>query len=451
MNRLDAMLSRLPPVYRTAPGSVLHQVLAVSAMAMAALDEDMDRVQRSHWIDTAFDRREMARLGALFDIPPAPWEPDRLYRARLKATIAARLRGAVTRAELEGVLVSILNGAQEALGLRYMRLDARARKGKAVFATGQAPNPGLPAFVEFPPRRQRSAELSRRLGRLRPFDAFPARNLGLFATPLEGAFWGVPGRRTAVPVLVNLTNGTVMAYGGAVPCGKCLRFAAAADGSLRADLDGTDVSDRLLTGSGYDPDRRPDAIQPHALPRPLRLERGDNDLWFFPLALFDAPGLDVARLAMPPSRRQLEAGDRRVQQGQFDSNTLSGEVSAFDAAVFYEQPAAVLDVWWAEARPATFRFEIPAGVVRREAGDHSLFEVDHGRLFALMQQTVDLLRAAAVHGEVLDRPLRERQRTVDRVVVLRPDQGRETARSSDALVALSALFDTTAIDGARFE
>ena len=49
----------------------------------------MQRVQRAHWVETALDREDLDKLGALFDVPILPWEPAELYRARLKATIAA--------------------------------------------------------------------------------------------------------------------------------------------------------------------------------------------------------------------------------------------------------------------------------------------------------------------------------------------------------------------------
>src|SRR5262245_2053241 len=108
MNRRDAMLDRLPPIHRIEKGALLWQIVALAGNAVTAFDEDMDRVQRSHWLDTAFDREDLAKLGELFGVLIQPWEPEGLYRQRLKATVAARLQGAVTRGCIEPALTRIL-------------------------------------------------------------------------------------------------------------------------------------------------------------------------------------------------------------------------------------------------------------------------------------------------------------------------------------------------------
>jgi hypothetical protein len=41
MNRRDAMLERLPPIYRISAGSLFYQLLAIMANHQA-VDEDMD-------------------------------------------------------------------------------------------------------------------------------------------------------------------------------------------------------------------------------------------------------------------------------------------------------------------------------------------------------------------------------------------------------------------------
>src|SRR5690606_15965073 len=97
VSRLDTMLERLPAPLAIDPGSRLREVLGVVAAELAALDEDRDRIQRSHWVDHAFERDDLAGLGALFAVVPAAWEPLGLFRTRLKATVAALLRGSVTR------------------------------------------------------------------------------------------------------------------------------------------------------------------------------------------------------------------------------------------------------------------------------------------------------------------------------------------------------------------
>jgi hypothetical protein len=458
VNRLDAMLERLPPIYRTAAGSLLYEVMAGFALHLAAFDEDMDRVQRSHWIDHAFDREDLAKLGALFEIAPVSWEPDRLYRARLKAMIAALLHGALTRDVMESVLVRILEGAQEALGVRFMRTTPIPGQSSAfvTVAPGSAPDrQGTPAFVEFPRVRRRSPELVAASGRLRPFDTFTVKNLGIGNAALQGVLYGYPGKRTAAPVLVNLTSGELVVWAGVVPCGRALALRADADGKLSATLDGVDVSDRLITGSGFDPTARPPA-QAHEAPRALTLYPGENRIWFFPIAMFDVHGLDVGRLATPSPALFLQEAWHAVQQGVFQEQPAAAG-TVFDAAVFHEPPAVVADLWWYEHRPAAFRFEIPAGALRRQTGlvatspggAIDALELDRERLFTLLQETVDRLSAAGVDGRVVAEPLRDAQRTASRGRAIGPE--RDETRTVSTLKAVSALFDVTATEGSRFE
>lgn len=463
MNRFDNMLGRLPPIYRTDSGSVLQQLLGLVHQAMATFDQDMDRVQRSRWVNHAFDRVDLAKLGELFDLPPAAWEPDALYRQRLKATIAARLRGATPRIELESVILRIIDGAQNSLALRLMTIDpAAVSRGRSAFETGTAPRAGVPVFREFPLRLRRSQALIQRRGLLRPFDQFTITHQGLEESGLEGVLFGYGKRRTMNPVLVNLTTGQVLAFQAHVPQGQALRLEVKDETELRATLDGENVSHLLRTGGGFDPTRRP-ASTTDDVPRPLRLVPGDNRLWFFPAALFDARSLDVGRLGTPtPSYTFETEGEARshvLQQGVFQVSEDPEEQAVFDAAVFYEDPAVVADLWWRERTPATFRFAVPSAVAQRdvvEAFGGTSSDVDDterqvSRVFSLLEQSVDLLRAAGVDGGVERQRLRSRQRSADRVRVVPPQVGVEDTRASGRLAAFSALFDVTASEGSRFE
>ncbi|MEX2262656.1 MAG: hypothetical protein WD696_11935 [Bryobacteraceae bacterium] len=436
MNRLDSMLERLPPIYRIEAGALLRDFLACQANHQAAYDEDMQRVQRSHWIDTALDAADLRAIGALFDIPMMPWEPADLYRTRLKATIAARLRGAVTRDVLEFVLIQILGGAQEALGTRYMPVSARVR-----FHSGPTDDPGRPAFVEFPLVDRRPSELAAKGGLLRPLDRFELVNRGLHPAPLRAVIRGVAGRLCTTPVLINLTNGQVLVYAGDVACGHELRLDVSTNGNLLATLNDVDVASRVYTGTGFVPGAQFTPAIPDPTPEPVMLERGTNTVWFFPLALFDFPSLGSGVLGMP---------DLKVRHGRFGGK--SDEVFSgtyFEDSLFEQQPAASADIWWREARPASFRFEIPAGVTLRDARSGDAHQ-ERLRLFDLLQQTVSTMRAAGVDGAVEARPLRESQGQKDRVRVLPAVVGQEEARMEDRLRALSALFDATAAEGSRF-
>lgn len=427
MNRLDNMLERLPPAWRVDPGSLLQRFLDVVALELDRFDEDMDRVQRSHWVDTAFDRRDLEKIGALFEIPALSWEPDELYRARLKATIAARLEGAVTPGTLDEVVGRILGAADRTLGTTPVLEPRQSRR----------------RLVEFPSVRVFSPELRARQGLLAPLEKIELVHRGLWSSHLEGAYFGVTGRRTVLPTLVNLSTGEVLTWVGRVPAGAMLRLEVEGEGSqaqLRAELDGVDVSDRLISGRGFTPGSSAALpLEADAAPRPITLERGSNLLWFVPLGLFDAPGFDQAVFSVP---------DPKTKQGRFSAE--AGASVNFNEALFFQEPAIALDLWWREARPARFQFELAASE-RREAGARPLPEQDRARLLSLLRNTVDLLRAAGVDGRVLSNPLRERSPQHDRVTILRPDQGLETSEHDARLTALGALFDTTAKDGARFE
>ena len=441
MNRLDAMLQRLPPLYNRAPGSLIHQALSLFANSMAEVDEEMNRVQRSHWIDSAFDRDDLAKLGALFEIPIAAWEPNHLYRARLKATIAARLRGAVSRDVLELVLLRIIDGAQNALGMRFMQIPATIGSGRVTFHTGPSSAVREPAFIEFPIQRKRSQELGASQGLMRSLGQFTIHNRGLHPVPLLGAIRGVAGRITTVPVLVNLTNGHVFAYAGDLACGRELHLGIDEEGMLTAHVGELDVRDRVYTGKDFEPGADFTPVLPDPQPQPLMLERGQNLIWYFPLALFDERILDAGVLGMP---------EAHIRHGRYTAVEREADGTLFDQSLFEQPPSVSLDLWWDEETVASFRVEIPAGVVRREAGRDGALDADRTRLFVLLQQTVNLLRAAAVDGRVLPRALGETQHLQDRMRVLDPTELSDELRMESRLSGLSALFDDSATEGSRF-
>lgn len=425
MNRLDNMLERLPPPWRIEAGSLFWRLLQVVGNQLDAFDEDLDRVQRSHWIETAFDRVDLEQLGALFEVPALAWEPDELYRQRLLATITARLSGAVTGDALLRVVDRLLTAADEALETAPV-LERGARRRR---------------LVEFPVVRVHSRALRQRRGLLQPLDQIELTNESLTPSTLCGAIFGVAGGKTCVPTLVNLTTGEALSYLGRVPCGAMLRLGftgAAPSWRATAELDGVDVSDRLVSGQGFAADR-PLPMPAEQPARPVTLARGKNRLWFVPLGLFDRPAFDAAVFASP---------DPATMQGRY----AGAEPQAlFDRALFFQDPAVALDLWWDERRPARFDIELAAAGELRVAGERPQPELDRERLLAILRDTVGLLRAAAVDGRVRPRAIAEVGRSRDRSTVLRPDAGLETSPQEAGLAAIGALFDFTARDGARFE
>lgn len=430
------MLDRLPPPLRADAAGLLGRVLANADAQLACIDQEMDRIQRSHALETAFDLIDLTRLGALFDLRPAPWEPAELFRVRLRATVGARLAGAVTRAAMEPVLVALLDGAQQALGIRHAALTPGAR-GRVFRDPAAAPRAGAPVFREFPARRRRDPALVARGGRLRPLDRVTLTHRGLNETPLQAVLRGRVGGRTAVPLLAHLGTGRVVVFRGVVPAGVELRLEATAE-RLRATLDGRDATARLITAGGFAPGARL-PLPADAEPRPILLRPGANELWFLPLALFDERMLDRAALAMPG----LE-----LRHGVFGGPDVPG--TNFDDSLFEQAPSVSLDLSWEEAMPAAFRFEIPAGAVRHAVAQPGDRSAQRDALLAILTETVALLRAAGVDGRVSYAALTETQRQRDRGRLVNPFLPPERQLSESRLAGVTALFDETATEGARF-
>jgi hypothetical protein len=173
-------------------------------------------------------------------------------------------------------------------------------------------------------------------------------------------------------------------------------------------------------------------------PAALHPESRRNRIWFFRFALRSTGARQAVRHAWV-----------EVDHGRFGGKSetpFSGTL--YDNSLFEQQPAAVVDCWWNEEQPASFLFELPGGVVLRKAGANQDPDEDRVRLFALLQQTISLMRAAGVNGRVEPRPLRDAQRQRDLGRVLQPLV--EETRMEDRLSALSALFDASANDGSRF-
>ena len=88
MNRLDNMLERLPPPWRIEAGSLLWRLLQIVGNQLDAFDEDLDRVQRSHWIETAFDRVDLW-VGNGAQLSPTVARLVKQAKAKLAAPAAA--------------------------------------------------------------------------------------------------------------------------------------------------------------------------------------------------------------------------------------------------------------------------------------------------------------------------------------------------------------------------
>ncbi len=437
MNRLDAMADRLPPVYAIEEGSLLRQVLAVLAVELATFDEEMDRVQRSHWVRTAFTKADLQKLGRLVDVEAASWESEGFFRDRLLALTAARLEGAVTWAPIRKALVSILDGAEADLGLRLSGLRREPEEGEPALP------PHEPELVEFPTVDRRSDALLNRGGLVRALDRFVAHNHSFRATWMTGVVRGLSGGRTAVPLIVNRRNGHAVGYAGLLRAGEELWLSAADDGKLTARLSGLgrelDVSDRLVTTRAF-PDGT-DAVEPlgrDAAPTAIELLPGDNELWFVPVGLFGERGFDRALFAWPGPD---------MGQGLWQDNAHAGP--GFGDAVFHTPEAVSLDLVWTEARPATFQVHVPTAAVRSDPETDASEAL--AQLLAVLQSTVDQLRAAGVVAEVVGRPATSTQLQWDGCRVASVHLPPETVSAGvDAELALNAIFSSTIARANRF-
>ena len=407
MTRLAAMLDRIPPPIAIDEGSLLRDILALVDGQLQVFDEDLDRIQRSHWVRFVTDRGDAGQLGALFDIVPASWEPLTMFRERLLAEVAALLSGSVSVAQLTEVSERIVSGARQAFGI---------------------PGGVAPSIAEWPERVRRSPDLQARRGRLRPHDRFDVCNRGLDPASAQVTLIGVAGGATAMPVVVNWTTGRALGWNGVVPAGRSLRTAAEGT-TVRAELDGEDVSAGLWSSARFVPDVVADPV-----PAPLTLERGVNSMSVESLGRYDGPGVDHAAFGViePP-----------LDQGRFAGIDDSG--SGFDTSVFTTGAIAGADIHWIERSPSTFEVVVDWGAVARVPRRRSDPDADLEALLALLQERIARLRGSAVAGRVRQRQLREEQRSYDRITVISPLATEERGSAGeDHLVATGAIFDETA-------
>ena len=175
------------------------------------------------------------------------------------------------------------------------------------------------------------------------------------------------------------------------------------------------------------------------MPRPILLEPGANEIFFLPLALYGERILDRAALAMP---------GLDVKLGVFGAPGEPG--TEFDNSLFEEPASAAFDLFWQEAAPASFRFEVPAGAVRRDAAETGDLLAERAALLGTMQDTLRLLRAAGTDGQVRFTAIAETQRQRDRGRAINPFLPPDTQHSETRLAGVTAIFDETAREGGRF-
>jgi hypothetical protein len=423
MPHADAMLDRLPALYRD--GELLAGIMAIPGLQLEMVDEDAAAIQRAHWFNSAVDRGEAARLGALLDIAPEPWQGLAEYRAWLHALRNAMLRhGAVTRAALMSFV--------EEYTAAY-----RAATGSTVVAPltswSETRSGHLAAFVENPPLR-RVAHIAATAG-IAPLQRFQLDQRGLDDTMVSFVCTGLPDQGEYVPLLANVTTGDALVWLGHLPVGQRLWMRPQADGTVTAELEGRDVTRDLRSISGLVPGTPWNSEQLVDPPRALPLIRGRNDLWFLPVAHFDRPGLDRALLAL---------ADLVLAQGRWDDTT-------FDRALFAQEAGLTLLMTWVETQPATIEITLPAGLMRARTGELEDALVERDRLAGALALAVDRLRPAGVRASVGLTPMADQQGQMDRLVATMPVVQREVAPvGADTLPDAGGLFGVTEFDGSTY-
>ena len=423
MTHLSEMLSRLPILYRD--GALVAEALRIPSLGLDILDEDGVEVQRAHWFDSALELDEAARLAAVLDIPLESWQNLAEYRAWVHALRDAMLQyGAVTVEALEN----------------FIRQYARQYQASAqIVAVPQLerwtdkPSTVDPALIENVPVRrfQRIPDL----GGVEPLWQFSFDNKGLDPAYLDILMVGLFSGPESVPTLINITTGEALLFLGNVPPGQRLWIDGLSDGGVRAHLERTDVSASLRSVTGVIPGTPWENAQVQTPARALTLAQGRNDLWFLPLAHYDALGLDRFLLAL---------ADLAMQQGRYDTAT-------FDHALFYQDPAVSLHVSWVETQPASFRIALPGGALRTATGRTATGVASREELQTSLDVAVNKLRAVGVASTVHIEPFGALQPMTDYLTAVLPITVREAApMGADQLPDAGGVFGVTPFDESTF-
>jgi hypothetical protein len=421
----DAIAARLPELYRD--GELLRGVIGAPALQVEIFDELMLEVQRAHWFDTTLELDEAARLAAILDLAPEPWQDLALFRGWVHSLRDAILEfGAVTRSALETFVVEYSSRYSAARGILAT---------PAVSSFADAPSAAQAAFVENPIRRVLDQAAAPGSPGVEPLQQFSFRNHGL--DPTEAAFLlvGLPAAPECAPVIVNVTSGQALLYLGTIGVGQRLAIRPDGTGGVQALLEHQDVTAALRSLTGVVPGTPWTAAQIDATPRALRLERGTNALWFLPVAHLDVEGLDRFLLALPDLTRA---------EGHWDSGT-------FDSAVFYQQPAVLLRALWRETRPAAFEIRLPAGTLLSRAGELDQALEARAQLGQSLDEGVDKLRAAGVSSRVVMQPFVEAQPSSERLAAVLPMRVRERGPTgADALPEAGGVYEMTKFDDSTY-
>jgi hypothetical protein len=427
MQRVDSMARRLPQLYRD--GELLRGsrsaggVLEVPAVQLEVLDEEMRRVQRTHWLDATFELEHAAALAAVLDFVPEPWQNLETFRAWVHAIRDAMLReGGVTVPAIRSFVSRYGAAFEAAEGIDTNPPLESWSSGSDGEGLRIEENPPLRRFARFPAA-----------GALEPLQQFTIQNRGVDESPASFLMTGTTRGRESAPVIVNVTTGQAIAYLGVVPEGKRLWIRCSGE-EVRASLEIDDVTANVRSVEGVVPGTPWTGAQVSKPAKPLQFRRGLNELWFFPLAFFDVLGLDRFLFSMP---------DLAMAQGRFDSGR-------FGKALFFQEPLMSLHVSWVERQPAAFTVHLPSKIV---VSKRPLDEAMASRelLASSIGLGVDKLRGAGIRSRVELEPFAEEQRHRDTLRAVMPITFHEGGPvGAEGLIERGGSFEITGFDDSTF-
>lgn len=433
MKRVDDMAGRLPQLYRD--GELLRGtrtsggVLEVPAVQIETIDEIAREIQRMHWFDRTYELEHAGMLAALLDFEPETWQDLDTFRPWVHTLRDAMLKeGGVTVDAIRTFISDYAEAFEAATGVEAI---GQVGEWTTEPAAPQAPANGAPAFIEYP-RVRRFARFPA-TGALEPLSRFTVVNRGFHETTLSFFIAGTSLGREAVPLIANLTTGEALLFADEIPEGKRLWIESTSN-ALTARLEDEDVTSKLRSIAKLEPGRSVTLAEMVTPAKPLRLPRGANDLWFFPLALYDVRGLNRFLFSMP---------DLAMTEGRFGTST-------FDHALFYQSPWMVLYASWIEESPATFEVHLPAAVLRSERPlDEALAR--RTLLGNALSEGVRMLHAAGVAASVTMNGFGETQRQQDRLRLVMPVPLREHGTvGADRITERGGAYELTAFDDSTF-
>jgi hypothetical protein len=163
--------------------------------------------------------------------------------------------------------------------------------------------------------------------------------------------------------------------------------------------------------------------------------RGENRIWFLPVAHYDLLGLDRFLLAL---------ADLALEQGRWDEAML-------DHSVFYQDAAVNLAAGWIESEPASIEVLMPTQSVRRNPIASGTADEERERLRGAIDLGVKRLKAAGVRSTVRALAFSEMQGQADYLTTVLPLTIKEIGSTgADSMPEAGGLFDVTGYSDSTF-